>query len=166
MAKPAMSLDESLLDFALRKTPAVKEASLWDRTKDTGVDLARGVLGVPRGLAGLADLNGHPASQMGVAAFNAIAGKIKDPQAPLAYNPSLQYALNEDTPLKMDQWDDSLGGLFSEERQDEQATVSRAFDDGILPGLGSAVKNPAVAIGSVVQSLPGIAQGRAAGQAL
>jgi len=114
------------------KVSAIPNAGFWDRTKDLGVDVARAGIGAGEAVVGLASL-----------ATGGVAGKGFQE---LGYNPEETHRL--------------LSEFYSDERKQEQRDVSKAFDESFLGGLGTAVSEPAVAIGSVVQSLPSMFLGR------
>lgn len=114
-------------------TPETAQASLWDRVKDLGVDALKSAVALPESLVGLADIP--------------TGGRVGK-------------AIEDYTPIQFKETQDILDTLYSAERQQEQADVSRAFQDSFLGGLKEAVTQPAVPIGTVVQSLPIMLAGR------
>jgi len=111
----------------------VPDASLWDRVKDLGVDALQGAVSLPESFVGLADIP--------------TGGRVGR-------------FIEDYTPVQFDETHQILNTMYSPERQAEQADISRAFDESFTGGLGAALSEPAVPIGSVLQSLPVMLAGR------
>lgn len=122
---------KTLLEAARRKAA---NASLYDRAKDLGVDALKAAVSLPESFVGLADIP-----------TGGRVGKF----------------IEDYTPIQFSETQKILDTFYSEERQQEQADVTKAFEDSFIGGLGEAVSNPAVPIGTIVQSLPVMLAGRA-----
>jgi len=118
----------------------VPNAGVIDRAKDLGIDAIKAAVGLPESIVGLADIPTGGA-----------IGKW----------------IEENTPVQFEETQNILSDLYSEERKAEQRDVSAAFDESFLGGMKEAISQPAVPIGTIVQSLPQMMGGRAvAGGAL
>ena len=125
-----------------KKYPALPEppnATMLQRLKDLGLDIfAHTPVAMGEALVGLADLP-----------TGGLAGKGLQE---LGYDPQETHRL--------------INELMSEERQYEEQRQSQEFDKSFLGGLSYAARNPAPAIGSIIQSIPLMYGGRGVGQGL
>lgn len=117
-------------------------------TQDFGTDLKSGIQQVPGAAAGLLDI--PFAATMGARPFTRAAN-----------------ALGEITGFEPGKWANESQGQYSENRLAAQRDVKNAWDSpttGAIDILQAYGRNPALTVGSVVQSLPGMAVGGVVGR--
>ncbi len=105
---------------------------------DPLVSLSKGIVSVPEGIVGLANI------------------------------PTLGYAgkAAESVGVKFKETKDILGNLYSPEAKRAQENVSAGFDKGIIPGVKSVFENPSTIVSGAIESTPGMLGGGAIAKGL
>ena len=104
---------------------------------DPLVALSKGIVGLPQGIVGLADIP--------------TGGRVGK-------------AIEEFTPIQFRETQDAMSGLFSPQQKEAQRRVSEA--GGFVPTVTEAVKNPSTIVSSVLQSVPSMIGGGGIGRGL
>lgn len=120
---------------------------------DPGVSVAKGIVGLPKAAAGMLDI---ATTYNTLTTPAAMIGKVLSGQ-PILQTGQIGKLVDENTPLA--KWQDKIGELHTPEAKAEQATVSAAFDKGVIPGVVSAIKNPSTIANTFAESLPSMAAG-------
>lgn len=103
---------------------------------DAGIALAKGIVGVPETVVGIADI------------------------------PTLGYAGKgaEKIGINFKGTQDALSNLYSPEARQAQERVGEGFDKGIIPGVKSVIQNPSTIMTGAVESTPTMFAGGAIGK--
>ena len=111
--------------------PPAEEQSAFRRLGDAGISLAKGVVGLPESLVGVADL-----------VTGGRAGKLA-----------------EDAGIRFKDTKNILSELYSDKQKAANKEVDQA--DGFLPTLGAMVKNPTTIVNAALESVPSMLAGGA-----
>jgi orotate phosphoribosyltransferase-like protein len=128
-----------------RKEEEDKRSRTWGEVaQDAGASLMKGLAEVPRGIVGLTDLAATPIR----AGVDAVTGeKNRTITEFLADN-------NLDLKMASDYWGDKHSDVSKRNSQ----KIHEAFqNDGIVSGIGEALKNPGTILESAIESLPQMA---------